>query len=87
MLFEWGLASMLRPACHAAGGWLGLGWAGLSLAACAAAALIARPLARDTDPASSRPWLARLAMIGAGIFALAISLQTLAILIVPSCVR
>ena len=33
------------------------------------------------------PWLARLALIGAAFFALAIAYQTLATILVPACVR
>jgi hypothetical protein len=59
------------------------------LLVCAGAAALAWPSAR-TGSASSppvRPWLARVAMLEAGIFALAIAFQTLATLIVPSCAR
>lgn len=89
MLFEYGLATSLRPACDAVGGWLGPMWGGVSLVACLAAALLSRRLSRlaDAEGASPRVWLARLALIGAGVFALAIALQTLATLIVPSCAR
>lgn len=88
MLFEYGLASSLRPACGAVGAWLGPVWGLASLLACATAAWIARPLAIRGDTADvPRRWLARIAMFGAGIFALAITFQTLATLIVPSCAR
>jgi hypothetical protein len=56
------------------------------MALCAAAAVIAWPLARRSDTgAEARPWLGRIALLAAGIFALAILYQTLAVLIVPSC--
>ena len=88
VLFEYGLASSLRPACDAVGSWLGPAWGVASLIACAAAAWIARPLANGAaDGDASRRWLARIALLGSGIFALAIAFQTLATLIVPSCVR
>jgi hypothetical protein len=88
MTFEYGLASSLRASCSAVGAWLGPAWGAASLLVCAGAAALARPMASraDTDP-PTRPWLARVAMVVAGIFALAIAFQTLATLIVPSCAR
>lgn len=88
MIFEYGLASSLRPACAAVGSWLGPLWGAGSLLACAVAAGLAWPTAGriDRDP-PTRPWLARIALVVAGIFALAIAFQTLATLIVPSCAR
>jgi hypothetical protein len=44
----------------------------------------ARPAGDQTPP---RAWLSRVAMLLAGIFALAITFQTLGVLIVPSCVN
>lgn len=89
MLFQYGLGATLRGPCAAVGAWLGPLWGAVSLLLCLAAVLIARPLARAVaDPGPPpRAWLARLAMLGAGIFALAIAFQTLATLIVPPCVR
>jgi hypothetical protein len=88
MIFEYGLASSLRPACAAVGSWLGPLWGGGSLLACAVAAGLAWPMAGTTDrDPPTRPWLARMALVVAGIFALAIAFQTLATLIVPSCAR
>lgn len=89
MLFEYGLATALRGSCAAVGAWLGPAWGAISLLACAGAAIIAWPMARragGVDPAA-RPWLARIALAGTAIFALAIGFQTLATLIVPPCVR
>jgi hypothetical protein len=88
IVFEYGLASSLRPACGAVGSWLGPLWGGASLLLCALAAAIAWPIARTLAPdPPTRPWLARVALVVAGIFALAIGFQTLATLIVPSCAR
>lgn len=89
MLFEYGLATSLRPACDAIGRWLGPAWGAASLLACLGAAGLAYPLSRQVGgaEASLGAWLARLALVGAGVFALAIALQTLATLIVPSCAR
>jgi glutathione S-transferase len=89
MLFEYGLGSALRGDCSAVGAWLGPAWGALSLMCCAVAVVIAWPLARagsESAPAA-RAWLARVAMFEAGIFMLAITFQTIATLIVPSCAR
>jgi hypothetical protein len=89
LLFEYGLGWALRGNCLAVGAWLGPLWGLASLLACAAAWLIAWPIARrgaSADP-PARPWLARLALLGATVFGLAIGLQTCATLIVPSCAR
>ena len=48
------------------------------------AAALARPM---DDGTPSRPWVARVAMLEAGVFSLAIAFQTIATLIVPSCAR
>jgi hypothetical protein len=86
--FEVGLASVLKVACALAGGWLGMAWGAASLAACAIAAALAWPFAQPAgDQTPSRIWLARVALLLSGIFALAIAFQTLGILIVPPCVR
>lgn len=88
MAFEYGLASSLRASCSAVGSWLGPVWGAASLLACAGAAALAWPMARGTDKDPPvRPWLARVAAVVAGIFALAIAFQTMATLIVPSCAR
>lgn len=89
LAYEYGLGSSLRASCATVGAWLGPFWGGTSLLACAIAAGLAWPMARAAtkrDP-RVRPWLASIAMLGAGIFALAIVYQTLATLIVPSCAR
>lgn len=89
VLFEYGLGWVMRESCAAVGAWIGPLWGIVSLLACGGAFLIAWPLARRAageDP-PARPWLARLALIGAVVFGLAIALQTLATFIVPSCAR
>lgn len=85
--FEYGLGSSLRPACGAVGDWLGPVWGAISLLACAIAAGLAWPLAGSARTGATRPWLARIALLAAGIYALAIAFQTAATLIVPSCAR
>lgn len=89
MTFEYGLASALRASCEAVGSWLGVSWGVAALLACAAAGILARPLARGgaDDGAATRLWIARIALCGSGIFAIAIAFQTLATLIVPPCAR
>ncbi len=86
--FEVGLAGALRLSCTAVGAGLGVAWGCASLAACALAAGLAWPLAKPAgDQTPSRPWLARVALLGAGVYALAIAFQTIGTLIVPSCAR
>ncbi|MDR6787144.1 putative Co/Zn/Cd cation transporter (cation efflux family) [Sphingomonas sp. BE138] len=82
--FEQGLPALLHARCDLAG-W-GLVWGAASLVACALAAWLARPLARRGGDLLATSWLARLALVLAGIFAVAIAFQTLAILLVPPCV-
>jgi hypothetical protein len=89
LLFEYGLGTALHGPCVAVGAWLGPLWGALSLLVCAGAAMVAWPMARraaHNDP-PARPWLARVALVGTAVFGLAIALQTLATLIVPSCAR
>lgn len=87
-VFEVGLASVLKVDCAPVGAWLGLAWGMASLTMCGVAMALAWPFARPAgDQTPPRAWLARLALLLAGIFALAITFQTLAILIVPSCVK
>jgi len=82
-VFEQALSALLHVRCDAAP--FGIIWGIASLALCAIAARIAWPLkAHEGDLAN--PWLARLAIAIAGIFALAILFQTLALSLVPPCV-
>jgi hypothetical protein len=83
--FQQGLAFTLRGACEAAGVPLGPVWGFASLAACLAAAWLARSRVSGGTP--SDRFLARIALLGAGLFALAIAFQTLGTLIVPPCAR
>lgn len=85
-LFEVGLGSVLKVDCAPVGAWLGLAWGVASLLACAAAAAVAWPGARPADDQTPRAWLARVALLLAGVFALAIAFQTLGVLLVPPCV-
>lgn len=82
--FQQGLSAVLHARCDLSG--LGLVWGVASLAICGVAAWLARPLARRNGDRLAMLWLARLALMLAGIFALAITFQTLAILLVPPCV-
>jgi hypothetical protein len=83
--FEQGLSALLHRACGQVA--IGVGWGVLSLALCAGALWLAWPVARAGAELPADPWLARLATIGAAFFSLAIAFQTLAILLVPPCVR
>ena len=87
-VFEVGLGSVLKVRCAPVGDWLGLAWGVASLVACGVAMALAWPCARPAgDQTPPRAWLSRVALLLAGIFALAIAFQTLGVLIVPSCVN
>jgi hypothetical protein len=88
-LFQQGLSGLMRVRCGAGGPPLGPLWGGAGLLLCIVALWLAwpagtRPIRADR-PVST--FIARMAMLGAGVFALAILFQTLATLIVPPCVR
>lgn len=86
--FEVGLAGAVRASCGTVGAWLGPAWGVVALAVCAFSLWLARPLAAPADDRTpSYRWLARVAFLGTGIFMLAITFQTLASLIIPSCAR
>ena len=82
--FQQGLSALLHADCSRWG--VGLVWGVASLAACGVGLRVGWPL-RQAHGALATPWLARLGMVLAGVFALAIFFQTLAILMVPACVR
>lgn len=82
--FQQGLGWVLRVDCSA--GWVGVGWGVASLALCGMAAWLAWRLARR-EARTTHPWLARLGLLGAFVFALAIGFQTLAVAMVPPCAR
>jgi hypothetical protein len=83
-LFEQGLSAVLHADCSR---WLvGLVWGAVSLASCGLSAWIAWPL-RTPHGALVNPWLAQLGMAIAALFALAIAYQSLAIAMVPACLR
>jgi len=84
-VFEQGLGFTLRGACAAAGMPGGPIWGLGSLGACALCVWLAWPMARGGD--RSDIFLARLALLAAGLFGLAIAYQTLASLIIPPCAR
>lgn len=81
--FQQGLSALLHARCDATA--IGIAWGIVSVVLCALAARIARPM-RQHDGALANPWLARLAIAVAAIFALAVVFQTLALTIVPPCV-
>lgn len=89
MTAEIGLAGALRWSCDAVGGGFGAGWSIGALLACGFAAALARHSMRmhGRDGIEVFRFGARVALLGSGVFALAIAFQTLAILIVPSCAR
>jgi hypothetical protein len=83
-LFQQGLSALLHAACSRAG--IGAAWGLASLIVCGVAFWMAWPF-RKRQGALVHPWLAQLALVVAGFFALAIAFQTLALLMVPPCVR
>ena len=83
-IFEQGLSALIHADCSRSG--IGLIWGIASLAACGLGLRVGWPL-RQAHGVLANPWLARLGMVLAGVFALAILFQTLAILMVPACVR
>jgi hypothetical protein len=89
MTFEYGLAVALWPMCERVGHGLGLAWGAGALCACFIAAFSARHCIRlSAEPpqgASVTAWMGKVALIGSGFFALAITFQSIATLIVPSC--
>ncbi len=87
--YEIGLAAALRISCVAVGAGLGAGWGAVSLIACGVSAWLAWPTARwaGDNPSASLSWLSRVALLAAGIYALAIAFQTIATLVVPPCAR
>jgi hypothetical protein len=83
-LFQQGLSVLLHADCSRSG--VGTAWGFASLIACGVAFRIAWPL-RKREGALVNPWLAQLALVVAGFFALAVAFQTLALLMVPPCLR
>jgi hypothetical protein len=87
-LLQQGQGYLVRVACSQAGPPLGAAFGVAALVVCAAAALFAAPVARSRgETTATRRFIARLAIAGGGMFALAIAYQTAATLLVPSCVR
>lgn len=82
--FQQGLGWTLRVDCGSA--WIGIGWGAASLLIIAGAASLAW---RQVRPRVLlvHPWLARLALLGCVVFALATAFQTLAVAMVPPCAR
>jgi hypothetical protein len=86
---EQGLAGPLRVNCHVADGWPAMVWGAASLLLCAANAGVTLPLSRHSRDVGGPvvPWIARLAVAGSGVFALAILFGSLAAALVPACAR
>jgi hypothetical protein len=84
-VFQQGLGMTLRGDCKYAGFPLGTVWGVASLVVCAAAAGMALVGVRNRTGGDQ--FLARIAMLSAGLFALAIAYQTLATAIIPPCAR
>lgn len=82
--FEQGLSALLHADCRRSG--VGLVWGVASLALCGLAARTGWRLRGQSDALVHR-WLARLALVAAAFFGLAIAFQTLALLLVPACLR
>ena len=78
-----GLGFTLRGSCVAAGIPVGPVWGVVSLCACALAGWLAWPIARGESRTDA--FVAMMALLAAGLFALAIGYQTLATLILPPC--
>jgi hypothetical protein len=83
-LFEQGLSALLHADCSRSG--VGIGWGLASLAVIILIVRLGWSL-RTSDGALANPWIARLGLAGAAIFALAVTFQTLAIALVPACLR
>jgi hypothetical protein len=83
-LFEQGLSALLHADCTRSG--FGLAWGALSLILCGVAFRLAWKMRRASEVLTDI-WLARLALIMSPLFALAIAFQTLAITVVPTCLR
>lgn len=84
-----GIAGPLRVNCHMAEGWPAILWGIVSLFGCAVAGGCAVPVARagGIDEGSAVPWIARIAILVALVFALAIALGAMAAAMVPACAR
>lgn len=85
-LFQQGVIAAMRARCTAGAPPLGLIWGLASLMVCAFAAWLALTALRASSDRNAARFLAQLALFGAGLFALAILFQTLAILVIPPCV-
>ena len=83
--FQQGLSMTLRGACTAAGAPLGPLWGAVALLLCAGAGRLA--WSRRSGGTGADRFLALLALLGAGLFGLAIAFQAIATLIVPPCAR
>ena len=82
-----GIGGPLHLNCHVAAGGTALVWGLASLAVCIVAAWIAWPLARKSEERGGvvACWIARLAMFGTVVFALAIVIGSIASALVPPC--
>jgi hypothetical protein len=84
-VFQQGLGMTLRGNCSSAGAALGIPWGLASLLVCIATGVFALMAVRRRS--GSDRFVARIAVFGAGLFALAIAYQTLATAIIPPCAR
>jgi hypothetical protein len=84
-VFQQGLGMTLRGRCSMAGVPVGTLWGVTSLLLCGAAGWLA--WTRIAGGTGSDRFLARIALLGAGLFGLAIAFQTLATAIIPPCAR
>lgn len=87
-LFQQGLSAAMRAQCRAGAAPIGPTWGVCALLLCGVAVWLAWPArqASDLEARQVPRFLALLALIGAGMFALAIAFQTLATLVIPPCV-
>ncbi|WP_157220879.1 hypothetical protein [Flavisphingomonas formosensis] len=82
------LAGPLRLNCHLIAGWPALLWGLASLLACAFSAWLAASRSRGSGAeVGVATGMARIAMLGAGLFGLAIMFSSIAAALVPACAR
>lgn len=84
-LQQQGLAGPLRINCHVAGGLPAIAWGLVSLIICFCIGAMGWPVARAGK--DTLAWIARLGVLGAAMFSLAIAFGSLAAALVPACAR
>lgn len=87
-LFQQGLSASMRGHCGTGGPPIGPLWGAGALVLCGVSVWLAWPArhASEFEGNQVQRFLALLALIGSGIFALAISFQTVATLVIPPCI-